>query len=637
MRFLYPLGLLGLIGIPILIIIYIIKSKYMEQTISSTYIWRMSERFLKRKRKISKFAGLISLLLQILIVTFISLIIAHPVIVKDGKGRDYLFVLDGSASMNIMQGNQTRFDIAKDKIEDIIESSYKGSTFTLIYVGDSTRIVYEGISKEESAVKLLNNLDETYLSNNCLDSLAYAQYYFNNNTSIQNYLVTDKPYDTKNINLINVSNQIENYGVINAEFYDVFKQELDGTSIIDNTMFGIKAYINSYESTKQLTIEALMDNVLVDQETIIVEKNTPTAVELEFKAKNDYSNITIRIKEKDSLMKDNEYILYNLEKELDNKILLVSDSDFLLRAAIYNSGNYEVTVMTTEEYKEVEESISGYGLYIYDSYNPKLIPSDGAIWTFKLTESIEGFDMGYVVQDYYDNLDEDAIFTMKKDYGTLYEMLIEGCIGLPFTVHKYVQYGVDSDFVTLFEYNGLPMIFAGSNEYGNRQVGFSFNLTDSNFAITFDFITLIDNLLDYSFPPIIEENVYTCGDKLYVNVLPGCETIEVTTPKGNFEYMNHNVEMSELELKEAGTYSIKLKFYDNNGALKEEKTLSVFVKVPEDELISPIDTDMYLLAGEPTTNYRDGIYDNIMYLYILLAIVFIADWMVYCYEQYQLR
>ena len=58
MRFLYPLGLLGLIGIPILIIIYIIKNKHTEQTISSTYLWRLSEKFLKRKNPISKIKGL---------------------------------------------------------------------------------------------------------------------------------------------------------------------------------------------------------------------------------------------------------------------------------------------------------------------------------------------------------------------------------------------------------------------------------------------------------------------------------------------------------------------------------------------------------------------------------------------------
>ena len=66
MNFLYPYGLLGLIGIPILIIIYIIKSKYTEQIVASTYLWTLSNRFLKKRKRFSMLAGLIALLLQIL-------------------------------------------------------------------------------------------------------------------------------------------------------------------------------------------------------------------------------------------------------------------------------------------------------------------------------------------------------------------------------------------------------------------------------------------------------------------------------------------------------------------------------------------------------------------------------------------
>ena len=102
MRFLYPLGLLGLIGIPVLIIIYIIKNKHTEQTISSTYLWRLSERFLKRKNPISKIKGLISLILQCLTVLLISLAIAHPVLVLKGQAYEYCFILDGSGSMQMV-------------------------------------------------------------------------------------------------------------------------------------------------------------------------------------------------------------------------------------------------------------------------------------------------------------------------------------------------------------------------------------------------------------------------------------------------------------------------------------------------------------------------------------------------------
>ena len=129
----YPLGLLGLIGIPILILIYIIKNRYSEQVIATTYIWTTSERFLKRRLSRSFLAGLISLILQILIVALLSLAIAQPVITLADAARSYCFVLDASGSMNIVQEGETRFDIAKSKINEIIDRSVNGSEYTLIY------------------------------------------------------------------------------------------------------------------------------------------------------------------------------------------------------------------------------------------------------------------------------------------------------------------------------------------------------------------------------------------------------------------------------------------------------------------------------------------------------------------------
>ena len=112
MNLLYPIGLLGLIGIPILILIYIIKSKYREYTISSTYIWKLSERFLKKKSPLSKLSGLLSLILQILTVLFLSFALAHPILTLPNSARNYVLVVDNSASMNI----STRMQDVKDEI-----------------------------------------------------------------------------------------------------------------------------------------------------------------------------------------------------------------------------------------------------------------------------------------------------------------------------------------------------------------------------------------------------------------------------------------------------------------------------------------------------------------------------------------
>ena len=77
MSFEYPLGLLGLIGVPIIIIIYIIKNKHTEQIIPSTYLWQLSEKFLKKKKPISLISGIISLILQLIAIISISLLRHH--------------------------------------------------------------------------------------------------------------------------------------------------------------------------------------------------------------------------------------------------------------------------------------------------------------------------------------------------------------------------------------------------------------------------------------------------------------------------------------------------------------------------------------------------------------------------------
>jgi len=164
MSFLYPLGLLGLIGIPVLIIIYIIKSKYTEQTVSSTYLWTLSERFLKRRNPLNRLTGIISLILQILAVTAISLAIAHPMITVPNSANDYFFILDGSGSMGMTYGvNEegtpvTRFDEAKAQIAQTIESAVDGSIFSLVYAGDNMSMVFEATDSKEEALLLLSEL-----------------------------------------------------------------------------------------------------------------------------------------------------------------------------------------------------------------------------------------------------------------------------------------------------------------------------------------------------------------------------------------------------------------------------------------------------------------------------------------------
>ncbi len=193
MTFLYPLGLLGLIGIPILILIYIIKSKYTEQTIASTYLWELSERFLKRKKRVSRLTGIISLILQLLAVTLISLAIAHPVITVPNAAHEYCFILDASGSMQMdaAGGKTTRFEAGKQAIADRIGDAVDGSTYTLVHVGDATSIIYERLEDKDQALMLLDELKPNYDTVDQDAAIGNAQGYFKESNALKTYLVTD--------------------------------------------------------------------------------------------------------------------------------------------------------------------------------------------------------------------------------------------------------------------------------------------------------------------------------------------------------------------------------------------------------------------------------------------------------------
>ena len=70
-----PLILLGLVGILILIIIYIIKPNYQQKAVSSTFIWRLSLKYKRKKLPVNKLRNILLFVCQLLTLTVMGLII----------------------------------------------------------------------------------------------------------------------------------------------------------------------------------------------------------------------------------------------------------------------------------------------------------------------------------------------------------------------------------------------------------------------------------------------------------------------------------------------------------------------------------------------------------------------------------
>lgn len=617
MTFIYPLGLVGLVGIPILIIVYIIKNRYTEQVISSTYLWRLSERFLKKRVPISIIAGLISLILQILIVTLVSFALAQPVITLADSASSYCFILDASGSMNFVQDGQTRFDLAKQEINGIIEKAAAGSEYTLIYAGSTTETWFEKVTDKNTAIEIINEREVAFVEFDEASALEAAEKFYNDNRAVKTYLVTDKDYEVhENVNVINVSAIAENYALTNINY------GLDGGSLI------VTGTVKSYGTEDLLMIDLYFDG---EEEPSYSDLFPANQKGIDFKFicsdRMGFESMRVQIANDDNLVLDNSVTVYDVTNENISDVLLVSDNPFFINAALVSAGVTNIKVIGTEEY----DGRVSCGLYVFDSFMPGELPTDGAIWFFNPIGHLGGTNFSY--QNEITAPRGSAAYPDAESSSKRVNQLLTGVTRRGFELKKYIKCGLTRGFTELITCDGNPILFVGTTANAQKEVVFAFDVRDSaEFNLYGDFSLLIKNLVDDCFSPVIGQTNYYSGDYMLLNNVANFSDIKVLTPSGKTAYLDTYQEYSEYQLTEAGVYTVVLVLKD-----KTERTMNVFAALPEEERFVYAKGESFSIRGDAKDEKLDGYFDPMMYIFILITVLAISDFGVYCYEQYQLR
>ena len=624
MRFMFPLAFLGLLAIPAIILIYILNSKYTEQTVTSTYLWNLSDKFMKRKNPLSGITGIIGLILQILTVIIITLVLAHPIFILPGAAKNYCFVLDASSSMNTEEGKETRFEMAQDEIAKVIRKSKRGSSYSLVCVSDESVIVFESVKDKDLAIELVEKTKPTHTTADHKSVLDTAQNLFDKDNSSLIYLVTDKSYkEHKNVEkVINVaSSDVHNAAVYGADFSH-FSGKLT-----------VNAKAISYVRDTTVTVDLIVDGNKAATKAVTLTAGEETDFTIEAQTAH-YESFTLEIRDVDAYMLDNSVSSYNLKSDKSYSILIVSKASdgadvdnpgFFLKAAIDSHIDSEIVVVTPEKYETMTEK---YGLYVFENYSPSTLP-DGAVWLINPDENIES--SGFSVKGKISIADPQPI-QLSKNTSTQVRKLLEGLDDDDIYVANYLKFsGMYLNFHTLYSHDSNPLIFAGANGLGNRQVVFGFDLHDSDMPLSVNFAMLVRNLLQYSFPDVVDKSNYTVGDDALVNIVANANSITASSPSGEDIYMETDGSSAVLKLDEIGTYTITLDIAGANSVYRIYSAADLAESVPSTEEAS------FSLSGERTNKNIDGEFDPIIILFITLILLFIADWGVYIYEKYQLR
>src|SRR5919112_5442251 len=114
MPFLAPLGLLGLLAIPVIVALYVLRLRRDERTVSSTYLWQQLVRDVEANAPWQRLRRSLLLLLQLILAVIFAFLVARPFTEHPaGLARDLILVIDASASMASVDEFPDRLTAAK--------------------------------------------------------------------------------------------------------------------------------------------------------------------------------------------------------------------------------------------------------------------------------------------------------------------------------------------------------------------------------------------------------------------------------------------------------------------------------------------------------------------------------------------
>lgn len=145
MSFLSPLALLGLLFVPLVLAMYLLKLRRDQRVVPSTLLWQKLLTDIEANAPWQKLRRSLLLVLQLLLVALLAILAARPFLERPaGLAGDVVVVIDTSASMGAADVPPDRLTEAKRQVFDALKELPADGTVSVIAAGGSARVVVNG-------------------------------------------------------------------------------------------------------------------------------------------------------------------------------------------------------------------------------------------------------------------------------------------------------------------------------------------------------------------------------------------------------------------------------------------------------------------------------------------------------------
>lgn len=619
MKFLLPAALWALLGVAVLIIIYIIRSRHDDYILSSTYIWRLSERFQKNRLPLQRLRQFFLFLLQLLLIAGIAITAAHPAKILYGANVSYALIIDSSASMNIADGmGITRFERALVKISEFAETLNYGSDLSVILAADSPSYLIRRANSKNDIDKALNSAKCSMGHSDIPAALSLAQGLYEETGAVSIVLYTDTDYETvRNIEIIDMRDESDWNVAITSLDYEVAEGGFN--------FFG-EALSMGLDTV--LTASLTLDGKVIDAKRIEFADGEYTPFVFEQPGLATFERATVTLSAKDGLAEDNFYCVCRMQK-LPANILICGLTPYYIQSVFEADERCTVTVA---EYPDAD-LMAGFDLYIFDGCLPVSMPEDGAVWFIDPVESVNldlsslGIILGETIED------ELAIVMPMDASGEAFKVLTDGITLTDAALNIHKRLIIDITWETILTCGEDPAYITKRMPNGLRISMLAFDLHASNIPMLSDFIGMTQNLLENSMPKILYETDFELGSSVAMSVLPFCESFYVVTPDDEILTFPTDGIRVQLKPEKPGIYSAMQTMYTGVA-----RYVDFFVHMPVSESLPQtggfIGVAMTAAQHEAmTSEASEGAEELKRWFAAALLILLLAEWGVYYYDR----
>ena len=502
MVFQTPLGFLGLISLPIIIILYLLKQKREYYSVSSTLLWREVLNDVEATKPWQKLKRNILMILQLIAAFILTLILSSPAIKMDVQGNENVIIaIDLSMSMKATDIGPSRIEAAKKDAIEYVNSLPKDTRVSIISLSDEVIIEQSFNNDKHSNISTIKSLEakNVTIDEEMIVSYLKSLIVQENNTRL--VLFSDKPLNDRMIDynffLYNVSNQ--NYAIT----YQSYSKKTDGT-------YSVLTKVTNYSSS-DTTINASLyiNGSFFDAAGVFVQKESSENIIWD-NLPIDSTFFEARIDSDDILKEDNSYYL-PVNKNDKGRVLLVTNNNLFLERALKLINGIEYTRTSPGE----DIVLKDYDLYIFDEYTPEKLPEDGNSVLFN-PESKNGIKI----------LSKGSLPVIKNGDNPI----VKNVMDFEFTISEanIFEMPIGSEVIMEADIGTIAYL---ENRGSTKVLVFGFDIHATDMPLSPAFPIMISNMVRELSPFSINDslNVF-CGEAIEFDVIPDAISISVIDP-----------------------------------------------------------------------------------------------------------